>query len=278
MIAPPLRIELDPDGGDGAWLLARMRTAPVVRGQLGDQAPALWIVESEAPGVWRARPSGPWTGTTPGAFDDQEDTLHMEITWADGPAPQAFDLVVLVPARWGVRGWLFMGLAVMALALATFTFLQLRPPPIEGTLLYTAEGLKRTVGHLDLAPVGRKTMILRADKQGRLSVGSKAATSQGDALAVLRPTRVAGTIEIPGDDGTPEKRLLVDGLTVRIGAHALRYLSGQPTEQDLAKPLLDVPDLLGPEFDVGSGRFDAEVPRIGDGGGGGAPASDTPES
>ena len=259
VIDPPLRLELDADGADGPWLLARMRKPPVVRGRLGDLPAEAWTVESEAPGIWRARPSGPWTGLTPAAFEDQEQTLHMEVTWPDGPAPEALDLVVVIPARWGVRGWLFVGLAVLALALATFTFLQVRPPPITGTLLYTAEGLERTVGRLDLEPVGRSTAILRADKQGRLSLGTS-----GEAIAVLRPTRVAGTIEVPGEDGTPEKRLLVDGLTVRIGAHAVRYISGQPTDEDMAKPLIDVPDLLGPEFDVGSGRFDAEVPQLGE--------------
>nr|MDJ0975952.1 hypothetical protein [Planctomycetota bacterium] len=119
-------------------------------------------------------------------------------------------------------------------------------------LLYAVQGLERTVGRVDLTPIGRRAVVLRSDERGRVDIGD-----EGEAIGTIRPTRVGAMLEVPGEDGTPERRLLVDGLSLKTGRHTLRYVSGDADEVEAAIPLLEVPDLLGPEFDLESGAVDA---------------------
>ena len=249
----PWVLTLDSDGGEGAWLLELMKAQPVVAAL--EDAPLAWQVTPESPGQWRIEPTGTWAGAKPGAFEDAEAETRIDIHWPHGDAPRALPVEITVPARWGARGWIFVALAGLALALALFTFLKLRAPPIHGTLLYTVEGLEATVGRLDLAKVGRKATALRSDKRGKLGLGAT-----GEAIALLRPTRVGGMLEIEAEDGEgTERRLLVDGLTLTTGKHTLRYLGGEPDPEDLERPLIEVPDLLGPDYDMEGGTFEDEL-------------------
>jgi hypothetical protein len=123
---------------------------------------------------------------------------------------------------------------------------------VAGTLLYVVDDLPGTVGRLDLRPVGRRRAAVFADGRGRLSLQS------GTTLvARIRPTRVGGMLEIADEGGEGERRLLVDGLSARAGRHVLRYVSGQPAASEAAAAMEDVPDLLGEEYDLESGRIDA---------------------
>ncbi len=247
----PLRLVVDADGGDGAWLLARLAATPRVAEQ-GDAPLADWTVVDEGGGTWRVEATGPWRGPDAEPFDAQHPTLTFDVTWDGGAAPGPVEARVEVPARWGTRGWIFVGLAVLAIALGVGTFLQLRAAPVRGTLLYAVQGLERTVGRVDLTPIGRRAVVLRSDERGRVDIGD-----EGEAIGTIRPTRVGAMLEVPGEDGTPERRLLVDGLSLKTGRHTLRYVSGDADEVEAAMPLLEVPDLLGPEFDLESGAVDA---------------------
>ncbi len=247
----PLRLTLDADGGDGAWLLSRLSQAPRVT-ERGSETLSDWVVVEEGRGTWRVEATGAWRGIKPAPFQEDRAGVTFAIAWDGGAVPGDVQAAVDVPARWGTRGWVFVGLAVLAIALATITFLQLRSPPVKGTLLYAVEGLERTVGRLDLAPVGRRASVISSDERGRLDVGT-----EGTPVATIRPTRVGAMLEAPGSDGEPERRLLVDGLSLRTGRHTLRYVSGDADEVEAAVPLLEVPDLLGPEFDLESGAVDA---------------------
>lgn len=247
----PLRLVVDADGGDGAWLLERLAVPPRVAEQ-GGTTRADWTVIDEGSGAWRVEARGAWRGLEPEPFSAREARVAFEIAWDAGLAPDPIEAVVEVPARWGRRGWVFVGLAALAIALGVGTFLQLRAAPVRGTLLYAVEGLDRTVGRVDLAGMGRRAVVLRADARGRVDLGD-----DGQPIGTIRPTRVGAMLEVPGDDGEPERRLLVDGLSVRTGRHTLRYVSGDADEVEAALPLLDVPDLLGPEFDLESGAVDA---------------------
>ena len=242
-------LTLDADGGDGTWLVALMETAPVVRA-LG-KAPMNWQAVPRGTGTWHVVPAGRWTGPEPGIFEDKSLTLDLALEWPPGIVPAKIQVPVRVPARWGKKGFLFIGFAGLALVLALTVLGWMRTPAVTGTLLYTVDGLAGTVGRLDLSPVKRRTSVLSSDPKGRLIVGGP-----GEAIAKVRATRVGGMLEYTEADGSRERRLLVDGMSLRIGRHLVRFVSGRPADTADAEPLQDVPDLLGPEYDLESGRID----------------------
>ncbi|MDA1193941.1 MAG: hypothetical protein O2894_02040 [Planctomycetota bacterium] len=241
-------LRLEPDGGDGEWLLELLKTPPTLRSRTGTIG---WQAVPRGQGVWHVVPSGEWTGAEPTIFRDQEAYVEVEIDWALGSSPGTLEVPVVVPARWGKRGFVLVSLALMALLLALLVVGYMRTPPVKGVLLYTVEGLDSTVGRLDLAAVGRRTRLIVADDHGKLSVAK-----QGDAIARVRPTRVGGMLEYMDVTGQRERRLLVDGVSLRLGRHLVRFVYGRRAgDADAAPPAGE--DLLGPEFNLESGRIDA---------------------
>jgi hypothetical protein len=159
---------------------------------------------------------------------------------------------VVIPARWGERGFVLLSLALMALLLILLVSIYMRTPPVKGTLLYTVDGLDGTVGRLDLAAVGRKVHVIVSDPNGKLVVAKR-----GDSIAKVRPTRVGGMLEYVDVSGSKERRLLVDGVSLRLGRHIIRYVYGRATDQELPPTTPPGEDLLGTEFDIESGRIQA---------------------
>ena len=244
----PIQLRLDGDGGDGDWLLALMQTEPTLKAE-GD-AISGWKAVGKGPGVWEIVPRGEWNGPTPKVFTDHEVRVGLTVNWPAGAAPGRLEVPVLITPRWGVKGYIFVGLAAAAVLLGLMILFQMRSVSVEGTLIYTVEGLDGTVGRLDLAPIGRRSTHVRADERGRLSLGK-----EGEIVARIWPTRVGGMLEHVDAKGHRERRLLVDGLSLRAGRHILRYMSGRAAEAAAAPE--PVPDLLGEEYDIESGRVDA---------------------
>lgn len=246
----PLRLRIEADDGGGDWLLARMREAPKIT-TLGDAPVSAWKVVDEGQGVWRVEAEGDWQGPDAAVFADEFAGVTFSVAWGGGDVPEDIIGTVEIPARWGTRGWIFLGLAVLALGLAVGTVIQLRATPVRGTLLYAVDGMQRTVGRLDLSPIGRKAVVLTTDMQGRVSIDG-----EGEPIAAIRPTRVGALLTGLGMDDDPAGRLLVDGVSLRSGRHTLRFVLGETTPEDHAA-LLEVPDLLGPEYDLESGIVDS---------------------
>lgn len=245
---PPLTLILDADGGVGAWQLALLAIPPEVASD--GNAPVSWDVEPAGAGAWHLVPTGAWRGTRSGIFTGRTDLLRVDVTWPAGGAPGTLEIPVLVPARWGPAGWILVVLAALALALGGWGLWQLRPTPVEGTLLYTMADRAKAVGRLDLAGVGRRTTLVRSDGAGRLHLGGK-----GASVLQIRPTRVGGLLRLETQAG-PEEHLLVDGLTVDAGSHRVRYVLGHDQDVRPPSPPPRVEDLLGPDFDLPTGRFD----------------------
>ena len=243
-------LTLDADGGDGDWLVNLLETQPVVR--VGGDAPIGWQAVSRGAGTWHVVPAGRWTGAEPGIFEDETLTIGLTFEWPAGDAPPPASLPVRIPARWGRKGFLLVGFAGLALLLALTVLGWMRTPAVKGTLLYTVDGLGSTVGRLDLVPVKRGTKPVTSDAKGRLTVAG-----DGEAIAKVRATRVGGMLEYTDPEGGRERRLLVDGMSLRLGRHLVRYVSGRAHEVDSSQAPTEVPDLLGPEYDIESGRIDA---------------------
>ncbi|MHC5009510.1 MAG: hypothetical protein ACYTG6_01015 [Planctomycetota bacterium] len=250
----PLRVHVDPDGGDGAWRRALYDTAPTTE----VDAPVGWQWESPSPGAWTLVPVGPWRGARRDLFRARTEPYRARVAWSGGPAPGAVELTVEVPPRWGAAGWVLVGLAGLALVLVGVAVVAHRTPRVTGSLLYAAKGLEGAVGRLDLSGVGRRRRAVVADARGRLALGGP-----GREILVIRPTRVGGILEVPprGKGAEGERRLLVDGLSLQVGRHRVRYVSGRPSEEDLRLEIPEVPDLLGPEYDLAGGRIDALAPE-----------------
>ena len=176
----------------------------------------------------------------------------MEARPLRGPAPEALALPIEVPARWGLAGFVLLGLAAIALLIGGITVSQMRPPPVTGTLLYQVAGKEGAVGRLDLAPVRRRSAALVADVAGRLHLGGA-----GRTVATVRATRLGGEVVLPAAGaGAQERRLLVDGLVLEAGDHRLRYVSGRGDDGVPLPPSEALPDLLGPEYDIPTGRIE----------------------
>jgi hypothetical protein len=143
---------------------------------------------------------------------------------------------------------------VLALALGLWSLLQMKAAPVDGTLLYQVEGREGAVGRLDLAPAGRRKIEVHADAVGRLSFTARPDPASAPVV-VIRPTRVGAVLEIPASP--PERYLLVDGLTVKAARHRIRYVSDRPGDATVPAVTLPEEELLGPEFDMPSGRIDA---------------------
>ena len=203
-------------------------------------------------GVWHIVPTGEWQGAQPAIFRDQEEHVDLEIAWTLGRTPGEVAVPVEVRARWGKRGFVLLTLALMALLLALLVIGYMRTPPLRGVLLYTVDGLDGTVGRLELAAGGRKTRLVLSDDKGKLSLGAK-----GNAIAKVRPTRVGGMLEYTDAHGAKERRLLVDGVSLRLGRHLVRYVYGRPQDEELPPMPAEGDDLLGPEYDIESGKIDA---------------------
>ncbi len=247
----PLLLHADPGDGPPAWILEMLRVQPRVARTAGGVE--TWeVVGAGEPGTWKVMPKGAWRGGETKIFDDGRAVERIWVEWDGGQFDEPIDVSVAIPARWGTKGYLFVGLAMLAFALGVGAFVMMRPPPLTGTLLYTVERMAGTVGRLDLSPVGRKPATIAADKHGRLELDIA-----GELVARLKPTRVGGMIEVRDAQGGWERRLLVDGLSLRAGVHALRYVSGQPSEKAATAAMEAVPDLLGPEYDIDSGRIDS---------------------
>ena len=246
----PLILRLDADGGDGAWLLALLATSPAVQSR--GEAPIGWQAVGHGSGVWHLVPVGAWTGRQPGLFEASEVFVDLDILWEAGRTPGRIAVPVQIPPRWGTRGFMILALALMALLLALLILIWMRTPSVVGTLLYTVEGLEGTVGRLDLAAVGRRVRAITADATGKLTVAGS-----GTAIGKVRPTRVGGMLEYVDPSGSKERRLLVDGVSLRIGRHLVRYLSERATRSGAPTPVEAGADLLGPEFDIESGRIEA---------------------
>lgn len=250
---PPLLLEVDADGGGGAWRLALLETEPSVEVAAGAQV--AFALRPDGPGRWALVPDSGWRGARGDTFSDREESVPVRVTWAPGAVPEDLSLTIRVRARWGAAGWILAALAALALALGLWGLLQLRAAPVDGTLLYVVEGRQSAVGRLDLTPAGRHVTPVLADKAGRLSLGGRRKHG-GSPVAIVRPTRVGGLLEIP--TATPaERHLLVDGLTVTAGSHRFRYVAAQP--EAAIVPGVDAlgPELLGPEYDLPTGRIDA---------------------
>ncbi len=247
--AEPLVLQLDPDGGDGAFLLDLFKTPPMLRSRGGSTG---WQTVPRGQGIWHVVPTGEWSGTQPTIFRDQEEHVEIEIRWERGRTPGTITVPVEIGARWGKRGFVLVSLALMALLLALLIVGYMRTPPVKGVLLYTVDGLDGTVGRLDLAPVRRKTRVIVSDDKGKLSIAPK-----GDAIAKIRPTRVGGMLEYIDPHGTKEKRLLVDGVSLRLGRHLVRFVYGRPEGDEPAPTAPAGDDLLGPEYDIESGKIEA---------------------
>ncbi len=248
----PLELVVNADGGGGVWKKAREAVPPTVEVLEGTSITD-WNIESMEGGRWRITPAGaPMMETS--IFDDAQAWVKIRVHWPEDALRQVnydYEVLVEAPARWGLWAYVLLGLAGVALLLGVFAFVQLRAPLIAGTLLYTIDGVDGVVGRLDLRPVGRKTTAVRRDEHGKLHL-----EGDGEPIATIVATRVGGSLEIDDESGGKDRRLLVDGLAVRVGKHRLRYMSGQPSEAQ-ALPLRHVPDLIGPEYDLTSGRIDA---------------------
>jgi hypothetical protein len=239
-----LALTLDPDGGDGEWLARLQAEAPTL--SLATDAPQGFSVATLAPGRWEVRRDGAWKGERGGIFDDRVERVPLTIAWAPGGDPQVLQVPVTVPARWGRMGWVLVALAGVAVLLLGFIVASHRVAPLTGTLLYTIQGVDGAVGRLPLAGAGRRRTAVTADARGRLTLGGG-----GPAVFHLRPTRVGGMVELPGESGQVETRLLVDGLSFCVGRHAVRYV--QAGREGSAQPPVapeSGPDLLGPEYDL----------------------------
>jgi len=253
----PFVLQLDADGGDGDYLLGLIKTAPSLRSRGGSIG---WQAVNRGQGVWHIVPSGEWTGTQASIFRDQEEHVDLEIEWSQGRTPGTVQIPVAVPARWGKRGFVLVSLAAMALLLALLVLGYMRTPPVKGVLLYTVDGLDGTVGRLDLAAVGRKFRMILTDDKGKLSIGKN-----GAAIAGVRPTRVGGMLEYLDVSGSKERRLLVDGVSLRLGRHLVRYVYGRRHDDVVLPTGAPGDDLLGPEFDIEGGKIDAlEADTTGD--------------
>jgi hypothetical protein len=251
---PPLRLEVDADGGTGAWRLALLEITPVVTAP----ADALFDLEvkPEEPGRWVLVPAGAWRGERADTFASRTHTFELQVAWEPGGAPLRIPVTVEVEPRWGPAGWILVGLAVLAVVLGLWGVTQLRAAPVAGTLLYTVRGREGAVGRLDLSPAGRRKTAIHADDAGRLHLGPGA----GAPVAIVKPTRVGGLLLVAGDDGSggdagEASHLLVDGLSVSTKTHGLRYVSGRPDTAVLPPVPAPEADLLGPEFDMQTGRF-----------------------
>lgn len=245
----PFILQLDPDGGDGEFLLALLETPPTLVSRGGAIG---WQAVQRGRGIWHVVPTGEWSGLQPSIFRDEEVHVDLEIAWPPGDTPGKVEVPVEVPARWGKRGFVLVALALMALVLGLLVIGYMRTPAVKGVLIYTIDGMDGTVGRLDLAAVGRKTRVIVADDKGKLSVAAK-----GDAIARVRPTRVGGMLEYTDAHGTKERRLLVDGVSLRLGRHLVRYIYGRDDANAAAPTPPAGEDLLGPEYDIESGRIDA---------------------
>lgn len=73
----------------------------------------------------------------------------------------------------------------------------------------------------------------------------------------MRPTRVGTMLEYLDVSGTKERRLLVDGVSLRLGRHLVRYVYGRPGADEATPTPPAGDDLLGPEYDIASGRIDS---------------------
>ncbi len=245
---PPLSLVLFPDGGSGDWLLAIQAIPPEVRTE--GASTLAWRAEATGAGTWDLVPTGPWQGERAGIFEGRVDVERVHVSWPGGGAPGTLEIPVEVPARWGPAGWILVVLAGLALALGGWGLWQLRPAPVGGTLLYTMADREGAVGRLDLTGVGRRTTDVKADGSGRLGL-----SGAGPLILRIRPTRVGGLLVLEGDGGRQE-HLLVDGLTLDAGSHRVRYVSGHAEDLRPAAPLPRQEDLLGPDFDLPTGRFD----------------------
>ncbi|MCB9826010.1 MAG: hypothetical protein H6805_09330 [Planctomycetes bacterium] len=240
----PLAVRLEDEGVDGAWRAAWL-DAPPTASWPGEALPL--ALAPDGPGRHVLAAKGPWAGDDAKVFDDVALSREVVVTDRVGREVVRVPVEVRVVARWGSRGWLLVILAALALVLGAVILAALRPPPVKGTLLYAVEGLGGTVGRLDLAPVRRGRREVRADAKGRLSLDGP-----GKAISVIRAERVGGVALVPTSGGE-ERRLLVDGLTWQSGRHRLRYVSGR--EADAPLPTADeLPDLLGREFEMDTGR------------------------
>ena len=242
-------LQLAPDGGDGDWLLDLHGTPPIVR-SLG-AAPIGWQVVGKGAGSWQIVPTGTWSGPSPSIFTPSELEVEVQILWDRGRTPGSIRVPVEIAPRWGARGFVILTLAVLALVLAVLVGGYMRTPAVSGTLLYTVEGVAGTVGRLDLGAVGRRARAITSDEAGRLEVAGT-----GESIGRVRPTRVGGMLEYVDVRGSKERRLLVDGVSLRIGRHLVRYLSKR-AQDARAAGAPQGEDLLGPEFDIESGRIDA---------------------
>ncbi len=246
----PLRLRLDSDGGDETWRLALLEHPPALR--VGPSAPVRLVLVPDAPGLWRIEAAGPWRGERGAIFSGRAETVPIEIAWSEGGTPRSVEVRVDVPARWGRLGLVLIGLAGIALLVGAIAASHLRAAPLEGTLLYAVEGKAGAVGRVDLAPAGRRARTLVSDPAGRLALGG-----DGEAVARVRPSRVGGFLDVPGPNGV-ERHLLVDGLVVTSGRHRVRYISGQ-VQPPPGGTLDPVPDLLGPEFELETGRVEKAI-------------------
>lgn len=246
---PPLRLVLDADGGDEAWRARLLGEAPSI--EQPSDAPVRWRWEREDGPTWRLVAEGPWRGPAPDVFRTTRWPAPVAVSWPPGEAPDRIAVLVRLPARWGRVGWVLVALAALALVLGVVVGLHMRAPRLEGTLLYAIRGRSDTVGRLDLAAVGRGRKALRADRLDRLSL-----EGDGEVLGVVESTRVGGFLRLlPVAGEGAGSHLLVDGLTVETPRHRLRYVSPHPDDVRIDVPVEDVPDLLGPEYDLSGGRL-----------------------
>jgi hypothetical protein len=246
----PLVVRLESEGLDGPWLVAWLAEAPEVEHpiHIGTPPPQAFRFVGDGPGRWVLQPDGPWRGRAARIFEASSETRSATPRDRAGRRLEEVRLEIEIRPRWGARGWLLVALAAMALLLVGLVLLALRPPPVTGTLLYAVEGMGGTVGRLDLAPVKRRHKEVRVDARGRLALDGP-----GRPLARIQAQRIGGVLTLVDAQGDGERRLLVDGLTWRTGRHALRYVSGRETTRDAAGDD-DVPDLLGADFEMGTGR------------------------
>ena len=96
----PLRLALDADGGDGAWLLARLSHEPRVT-ERGTATLSDWEVVEEGRGTWRVEATGSWRGIEPAPFAADLAGITFRIEWDGGAVPGDVQATVDVPARWG---------------------------------------------------------------------------------------------------------------------------------------------------------------------------------
>ena len=258
-----LSLRIDTDGGDGAFREALLRQIPQVTAASED-APTEgpWTVKARGEGSFEVTGHKAWAGAEQDIFASTEEALVLEIDWPPGGMSQRLPITVENPAKWGVVAYGLIGLAALALLLGLYAWAQFRAPPLTGKLLYTHPSLAGTVGRLDLSGLGRGAAAIRSDTKGRLSLGGRKSGKDGQAIAMVRASRIGGLLLVPREKGKPERRLLVDGLSLQSGDHQLRYFSGQGDEDTVLVPTVEAPDLIGSEFDLESGRtLGIEVPE-----------------